>query len=114
MDRLINVLDDNGVKLVFMDLKDSGYYNPELNMMFINQNLSERQQKEIILHELAHALEHKEFSILYNQPTFRLKMENEATYYMMEKIIEEYDGHYNYSDLFHRYKLGLGWEDKIK
>lgn len=114
MDNLFNLLKENGIELIFIDLEKHGYYNPQLKMIFINRSLSEEKQKEVILHELGHVINHEEFSVLYNKSTFRLKMENEATYYMMSHLINESDGHFNYSDVFDRYKLGLGWERKLK
>lgn len=108
------VLKENGIELVSIILEKNGYYDPKLKMMFVDESLNEEKQKEVILHELGHALNHEEFAALYNNPAFRSKMESEATYYMMEYLIKESDGHFDYSTVIENYKLGLGWESKIK
>jgi hypothetical protein len=38
----------NGIEIVMIDIEKDGYYNPDLKMMFINKNLDETKQKEII------------------------------------------------------------------
>ena len=38
----------NGTEIVMIDIEKDGYYNPDLKMMFINKNLDETKQKEII------------------------------------------------------------------
>ncbi|SFH73713.1 ImmA/IrrE family metallo-endopeptidase [Pisciglobus halotolerans] len=114
MDSIYTLLKDNGIELVMIKLEKNGYYNSKLKMMFVNQELNEEKQKEVILHELGHALNHKDSSILYNNPVYRSKMENEATGYMLDYLINESDGQFNYSDVLEKLKLGLGWECKLK
>lgn len=114
MDIMFDLLEENGIELVLINLEKNGYYNPVLKTMFVNQALDEEDQKEVILHELGHALNHNDISVLYDQPVFKFKMENEATSFMMNHLIKEYDGHFNYSDVLENYNLGLGWECKLK
>lgn len=114
MNSIYGLLKENGVELVLMSLKKNGYYNPGLKTMFVNESLSEEKQKEVILHELGHALNHKDLSILYGKPVFRSKMENEATSFMMSYLINESEGHFDYSSVLEKYNLGLGWECKLK
>ncbi|WP_414838454.1 ImmA/IrrE family metallo-endopeptidase [Carnobacterium sp. TMP28] len=114
MDGIFNLLKSNDIELALIELENNGYYNSDLKTIFINQNLNEKRQKEVILHELGHALNHKEFSPLYSRSSFKLKMENEANSFMMNNLIEESEGHFNYSDVLETFKLGLGWDFKIK
>ena len=114
MGSIEGLLKENGIELVMINLEKEGYYIPKSKMMVINEELSEEKQKEVILHELGHALNHKEFTALYNSPVFKSKMENEATYYMINYLINESEGQFNYSDVFENFELGLGWETKIK
>ena len=114
MDSIFSVLKENGIKLELINLEKNGYYDPRLKIMFINESLSEEKQKEVVLHELGHALNHKDLSILYDKPVFRSKMENEATSFMMSYLINESEGHFDYSSVLENYNLGLGWECKLK
>lgn len=114
MDKVYGLLKENGIEVALLSLKKNGYYNPDLKTILVNESLSEEKQKEVILHELGHALNHKDLSILYDKPVFRSKMENEATSFMMSYLIEESDGHFDYSSVLENYNLGLGWECKLK
>lgn len=114
MDNIFDALKENGIKLALIRLEKNGYYSPGMKTMFVNQELNEDKQKEVILHELGHALNHNDSIVLYNNPVFRTKMESEATYYMMDHLIKESDGHFDYSGVFENYKLGLGWERNFK
>ena len=114
MDNVYCLLKENNIDLILLKLEKNGYYDPKSKAMFINQNISYEKQKEVILHELGHALNHKDLSLLYSKPSFRFKMENEANSFMMNSLIEESEGQFNYSDVLEAYKLGLGWEFKLK
>lgn len=114
MDNFYGLLKDNGIELVLLSLKKNGYYNHDLKTMFVNESLDEEKQKEVILHELGHALNHNDLSALYDKPVFRSKMENEANYFMMNYLIDESDGHFDYSSVLENFKLGIGWECKLK
>lgn len=106
---------EKGIELVMINLEKDGYYNPNLKMMFINKSLSEERQKEVILHEFFHAIDHADFPYLYDYSSvFRLKMENEAVAYMMSHLIEESGGLFDYSSVLENYKLGIGWECKLR
>ena len=113
MNSIYSLLKENGIEIALISIDKNGYYDPTLKIMFINQALNEESQKDVILHELGHALNHKDLAALYNNPVFKSKMENEANCYMMKYLIKEYEGHFNYVEVFQRYKLGIGWEDKI-
>lgn len=110
MDDIFEVLKVNDVEIVLLDMKSHGYYNTELKVIFINEKLDEDEQKEAILHELGHVLNHKDLVSLYNIPSYRTKMEYEANKYMITYLINESDGQFNYSNVLENYNLGLGWE----
>lgn len=113
MGDIFELLEANDIEIVLLDMKSGGYYNSDLKVIFINENLEEDKQKEVILHELGHVLNHKDLSCLYNNKSYRAKMENEATNFMIKYLINEAEGHYNYSKVLESYKLGLGWENKM-
>ena len=114
MDNVFDLLEANNIEIVSLDMKHCGYYNSELKVIFINENLDEEKQKEVVLHELGHVINHKDLSSLYNNPSYRTKMENEATKFMIRYLINESEGQFNYSRVLEKYNLGLGWEGKIK
>lgn len=113
MDSVFDLLELNNIELVLISIESNGYYDPALNIIFINQLLDEEKQKEVILHELGHVLNHKDLAYLYSSTSYHAKMENEATDFMIKYLINEAEGHYNYSKVLESYKLGLGWENKM-
>ncbi len=108
MQALLKKLEEKGIKTAFLILEYPGYYCHETNILFINQNQSEEQQKRVIFHELKHHLDHSEFIMLYNSTVPRLKMESEANDYMIRKIIDDNGGIYNYTQLVEDFKIGMG------
>ena len=114
MDSVFDLLELNNIELVLISIESNGYYDPALNIIFINQLLDEEKQKEVILHELGHVLNHKDLASLYSNKSYRSKMENEATKFMIKYLINECDGQFNYSSVLEKYNLGIGWEGKIK
>lgn len=114
MDDIFELLEANDIDIVLLDMTSGGYYNSELKVIFINENLDEDKQKEVALHELGHVLNHRDLASLYNNTSYRAKMENEATNYMIKYLINEAEGQFNYSKVLESYKLGLGWENKMR
>lgn len=114
MDSIEELLYKNGIALEVTDIASDGFYIPKLRTMFVNQELDPENQKAVILHELKHALDHSELWVLYKLPVFHQKMEAEADSYMINHLIAENGGQYNYSGLFEEYNLGLGWECNLK
>lgn len=114
MGDIFELLEANDIEIVLLDMKSGGYYNSEIKVIFINENLDEDKQKEVVLHELGHVLNHRDLSSLYNNSFYRPKMENEATKFMIKYLINECEGHFNYSSVLEKYNLGIGWEGKIK
>ncbi|MFZ4897299.1 ImmA/IrrE family metallo-endopeptidase [Enterococcus durans] len=114
MDNIKELLKENGIELVVTDLDIRGFYIPKHNAIFVNQNLSDKEQKQVILHELSHALNDSDFSILYKNSAFHSKMECAADKFMINYLIEENGGYYDYSGVLERFNLGLGWEINLK
>lgn len=108
MRKLILRLKENDIKLAVIEMESSGCYLPDLRTMFVKEGLTESRTKEVIYHELKHALDHHEFAALYKITVNQLKMENEANLYMIDEIIKENDGIYNYSDVIEAFKVNMG------
>lgn len=112
MREIERILQANGIELVVMELKKQGYYIDEVKMMFVNKGLSEEEMKRVVLHELKHALDHSELTPLYERFSFHEKMESEANNFVVDYLIKENDGFYNYSHVLEEFNLGLGWQPK--
>lgn len=113
MKKLKLKLKDNGIKLAVVEMESSGCYLPDLNTMFVKDGLSEEQMKLVILHELKHALDHSDYIELYKCFPIHSKMENEANLFMLDEIIKENDGLYNYSSVIDEFKINMGHEMKF-
>ena len=110
---MYELLEENGIELVFSELEKNGYYSNKFKTMFVNQALSEEEQREVILHELGHFLKHDDYFSLYNNPLFHDKMEYEANCYMIDTLIDYSEGYFNYSSVAEKYHLGLGWNGRF-
>lgn len=113
MRRLQLKLKELGVELAIIDMKKPGCYILEWKKIFVNENLSEEQMKLVILHELKHALDHSDYIELYKCFPIHSKMENEANMYMLDEIIKENDGVYNYWSIVDEFKINMGHEVKF-
>ena len=81
------LVDSHGVTLAYFDNElwhRPGVYIKEINIIFINRELSEDAKKRVIYHELGH-LEHS--TALYKNNHTRC--ENEANRHMIHKLLEE-------------------------
>lgn len=114
MDKIRKLLAKNNITLMITDTGSEGFYVPKLKTMFVNQNLSEEKQKQVILHETKHALDHTEYAALYQSVVQHAKMESEANNFMIDYLIEENGGHFDYTTVVEVFKLGLGWECKLR
>ena len=110
MEKIKRKLKDIGIQLELMDLEGNGYFEKRFRIMFVNINLDEDSIKRVIYHELKHALDHVEFAKLYNSTVYHSKMEHEANMYMVDSVIAENDGYYNYSQLIEEFDLGMGYD----
>lgn len=113
MDRRIKeIIDSLGVALEYREGLDSdGYFISAINTIVIKADLSEWKMKLALLHELGHASKHYNNGRLYNI-SFSLysKMENEANLYMINTIIEENEGQYNFTQLIDEFDIGMGYD----
>ena len=83
---------DLNVKIAYLDLtEDDAHYLPTLDIIVVNQNLSEFEQQKAIIHELSHAALHKNEHKLY-MVTSRMhrRMETEANSYVIEQLVYHY------------------------
>lgn len=112
MQKLLNVLSQNGIQLSFLELDYPGYYCHEGKMIIVNQNQSDEEIISVIYHELKHALDHSDYVTLYRNSIHHLKMESEADDYMIRRVIEENGGVYNYSQLVEEFNIRMGKEIK--
>lgn len=97
-----------GIKLEFIGMESKGCFISDLDTMFVNNALSEDEMKMVIYHEMKHALDHADYTSLYKEPVFLIKMESEANEYMVRKIIEDNGGVYNYTQLIEGFNIGMG------
>ena len=113
MEELKSRLKELGIKLVVMYMEKPGCYISDWKTVFINEDLSEEKMKQVLLHELKHVLDHEDYITLYKLSIFRAKMENEANLFMLDEIIKENDGIYNYSSVVEEFGLGMGLETRF-
>lgn len=103
---------DLNVKIAYLDLtEDDAHYLPTLDIIIVNQNLSEFEQQKAIIHELAHAALHKNEHKLY-MVTSRMhrRMETEANSYVIEQLVYHYKEYTepenaNWIDFMERYDV---------
>ena len=114
--QLKDLLDKHGVKVFYDDrLENTAHYIPAFNMIVVNSCLSEFDSKMAILHELAHAMYHKDFYELYMKvKKFRSKMECEANTFMIDYMIDENENKFNYSMIFEYFGFNMGMEPKFQ
>ena len=108
MQRVLAEVNKLGIEVCFIDLKKNGYSLTDLNVIFINQNLEEDKAKEVLIHELAHFKFHSDYVVSYQMTVPNMKMEQEAINFAIKRIISEYDGIYNYSQLVDSFRINMG------
>lgn len=62
-------------------LQANGYYSPDLRVIFINPNLSEKERRYTMLHELMHVID--------TEPN-AIKQEADANRFMISAMIDDY------------------------
>ncbi|MGG5358876.1 MULTISPECIES: ImmA/IrrE family metallo-endopeptidase [unclassified Enterococcus] len=74
------LLKNHNLKLIYMDMKEPGFYYPKAKMVVLNEKLHESTSEAFHLaHELGHFIaSHFEYAALYTSPTFHSKFEMEA------------------------------------
>ncbi|EML6783608.1 TPA: ImmA/IrrE family metallo-endopeptidase [Enterococcus faecium] len=79
--KLKEMLSEYNLKVVYMEMKEPGFYYPKPRIIFLNENLyGETAEAFHLSHELAHfTASHFEYSVLYDtSTTFHSKFETEA------------------------------------
>ncbi|EOB3454951.1 ImmA/IrrE family metallo-endopeptidase [Enterococcus hirae] len=121
MEYVKSALSENGIEIIITDIDSKGFYLPEYKTIFVNQNLSEMEQRKVILHEARHALNHNELTTLYQQAVFHSKMEYEANKFMIRKLLKEYVqnsfahlSEFNYMTFMQIYGIDLYYEEYVK
>lgn len=103
------LVDSHGVTLAYFDNElwhRPGIYIKDINIIFINRELSENAKKRVIYHEFGH-LDHSAEAYRNNH----VKCENEANRHMIHKLLEEElaasDDHksFNYLHFMKKHKL---------
>lgn len=109
------------VKIAYLDLtEDDAHYLPTLDIIVVNQNLSEFEQQKAIIHELAHAALHKnEYKLYMVTSRMHRRMETEAENCLIEQLVyhyKEYTEPENASwiDFMERYDVGHEHEFIVK
>ncbi|MCD5093973.1 ImmA/IrrE family metallo-endopeptidase [Enterococcus faecium] len=110
MNELRSQLDELGVKIVVKEMEKNGYYVPAWKIIFVNQKLSDDEMKRVIVHEMKHVIDHEDYVALYKNFVAHSKMENEANNFMVNYIINENDGFYNYSQVIETFDIGMGYD----
>lgn len=113
MRKLEKELNDLGIQCAIIDMHSNGTYIKEMKTVFINQKLSEEEMKLVTLHELKHVIDHSNYVALYNTFINHSKMENEAKNFMVNYIIDENEGIYNYTQLIEEFDIGMGYDVKF-
>lgn len=94
-------------------LEDKGKYLPILNIIVINNSLDDFYKKQALLHELGHAAEDMNNYELYKRTyALKSKMEFSANRFMINFMIDENEGNYNYSKLVEEFNLGMGYDSR--
>lgn len=114
MNELRSQLKELGVQLVIKEIEKNGYYVAAWKTIFVNQNLPEVEMKRVIVHELKHVLDHEDYLVLYKNFVNHSKMEHEANTFMVNYIINEHDGYYNFSQVMDEFGIGMGYDSKYK
>lgn len=114
MDKIRELLKENGIKIAVINVETKAFYLPEENTIFIDEKLNSTEQEWVALHEARHALNHSDYQALYDKFVYHTKMENDADEFMISSLINETDGHFNYSMVIEEFNLGIGWEQKIR
>ena len=100
------------VSIIYAYLEeDDAHYFPIIDLIVVNQNLSEFEQQKAVIHELAHAALHKNEHKLY-MVTSRMhrRMEAEANNCLIEQLVYHYKEYTepenaNWIDFMERYDV---------
>lgn len=91
MESINELISELGVKVIVGKLDNPGYYVPEVNGIFINEELTEFQHEFVLVHELGHAAFHKgEWELYDTTISMKARMEYQANYFMVEWLFDDY------------------------
>lgn len=111
---IVGKLQELGIELILAEIKEPGYYLPSCKALIVNNTLDEVALKEVILHELKHVMDHSDYNDLYaNSFVYHSKMEHEANFFVMDELIKENDGLFNFTGLIENYNVGMGYDSLI-
>lgn len=120
MKDLVKWLSSYKILVAIVDIKGSGYCNPEKSIIFVNAALPEEVQIQVVYHELSH-FSHKDFVALYKNERVRGKMEVEANIITINALLNDYIEHedlcitaVNYIDFIKYYNLNMNLEDLVQ
>lgn len=115
------ISEDLNICIIYDDLEeDTAHYFPTIDLIVVNQNLSEFEQQKAIIHELAHVALHKNEHKLY-MVTSRMhrRMEAEANNCLIEQLVYHYKEYTepenaNWIDFMERYDVEPEHEFVVK
>lgn len=83
-----------------------GFFNPALNVLAIDINLSEQDQKQVALHELGHK-EHTPVQYEINRELCELQADRSMIHHLLEEELKTMDdvSEFNYIHFMERYNL---------
>ena len=124
LDREISkLIKELGVDIIYVPRLDAeGKYIAAINTIVIDDRLSERDKRRVLLHELGHAAKHQNNYELYNCAySLHSKMENEANEFMLDSLVQSYirtvdlDGKYlNYMKFIEDNEIDTRYEFVVK
>ena len=89
MEQMKRALKQEDINLAFFPLDKRGYASLDKRIIFVNEALSEEEQKRVVLHELGH-FPQKDYVQLYHNFVQRSKMEAEANEFMVSNVLKDY------------------------
>ena len=112
---------DLNICIIYDDLEeDTAHYFPTIDLIVVNQNLSEFEQQKAILHELGHAAKHKhDYKLYWLASNMHRRMEYEADGYVIERLVYHYAEYTepenaNWIDFMERYDVDHEHEFIVK
>ncbi|WP_342983871.1 ImmA/IrrE family metallo-endopeptidase [Streptococcus parasanguinis] len=100
---------NEGVNLCYFDGSEwhsPGFFNPVLNILALDINLSNDEQKQVALHELGHK-EHTPFQYELNRELCELQADRSMIHHLLEEELKLMDDvrEFNYLHFMEKYSL---------
>ncbi|MBS7577485.1 MULTISPECIES: ImmA/IrrE family metallo-endopeptidase [unclassified Enterococcus] len=100
MEEIKKILKENGISLEYHNMTKKGYFISALNIIVINQNLEDSEMENTLLHEIFHAINHKDMCHIYDLSyTARSSMETDANRNMVRQKLILYFEQYEAEDV---------------